>query len=84
MAKVTNPIVKDHQRLLANIRLIQKHCTAPVLFEALGISRSTWFSKIKAPWAEFSYDDLCMIAKVARIQPQELIFGTLSLGGGAS
>ena len=35
-------IRNDHQRLLANLRLLQKMHSVNVLAEAVGVARATW------------------------------------------
>lgn len=41
---------KDHQRLLNNLKLIQKNYNVSELSDLLGISKPTWIAKMKEPW----------------------------------
>ena len=40
---------KDHQRLMNNLRLIQKNYSISELSELLGISKPTWIARMKSP-----------------------------------
>lgn len=72
---------KDHQRLLNNLRLIQKINTVAELSELLGISKATWTNRMKEPWRLFSYDDLRLIAKYCNVDFITIVDGTLNLKG---
>ena len=70
---------KDHQRLLHNLRLIQKNFGCKELCSLLGISKSTWISHMKEPWARFSYENLRSIARNTKIDFVQLVDGELKL-----
>lgn len=70
---------KDHQRLLNNLKLIQKNYSISELSELLGITKPTWISKMKEPWRKFSYDDFVLISKYCRIDLIQLISGELKI-----
>lgn len=53
---------KDHQRLLNNLKLIQKNYNVSELSDLLGISKPTWIAKMKEPWRKFSYDEFYLIS----------------------
>jgi hypothetical protein len=70
---------KDHARLLANLKLIQKNYSVSELSELLGISNPTWIAKMKEPWRKFSYDEFYLIAQYCRIDLMQLISGELKI-----
>ena len=70
---------KDHQRLLNNLRMIQKNYSVSELSELLGISNPTWIAKMKEPWRKFSYDEFYLIAQYCRIDLMQLISGEIKL-----
>ena len=70
---------KDHQRLLNNLRLIQKSYSVSELSDLLGISKPTWIAKMKEPWRKFSYDEFYLIAQYCRIDLMQLISGELKI-----
>ena len=70
---------KDHQRLLNNLKLIQKSYNVSELSELLGISKPTWIAKMKEPWRRFSYDEFYLIAQYCRIELMQLISGELKI-----
>lgn len=70
---------KDHQRLLNNLRLIQKSYSVSELSDLLGISKPTWIAKMKEPWRKFSYDEFFLIAQYCRIDFTQLISGELKI-----
>lgn len=70
---------KDHQRLLNNLRLIQKNFKASELSELLGISVNTWTNRMKEPWRKFSYDDFRALSSYCKIEFSQLMEGTLQL-----
>jgi hypothetical protein len=74
-----NDIKQDHQRLLANLKLLQKLHTKARLCELLGISSATWTNRMKQPWRTFSYDDFRAISKYCKIDLSQLIEGTLKI-----
>lgn len=74
-----NDVRKDHQRLLNNLKLIQKQHSVSELSDLLGISKPTWIAKMKEPWRKFSYDDFRLIAKYCRIDFAQLMDGELKL-----
>jgi len=74
-----NDVRKDHQRLLNNLKLLQKQHSVSELSGLLGISKPTWIAKMKEPWRKFSYDDFRLIAKYCRIDFAQLMDGELKL-----
>ena len=70
---------KDHQRLLANMKLIQKNYTVNELSALLGISINTWTNRMKEPWRLFSYDDFRTISSYCKIEFSAIMEGTLQL-----
>lgn len=70
---------KDHQRLLNNLKLIQKNYNVSELSDLLGISKPTWIAKMKEPWRKFSYDEFYLIAQYCRIDLMQLISGELKI-----
>jgi hypothetical protein len=70
---------KDHQRLLNNLKLIQKSYNVSELSDLLGISKPTWIAKMKEPWRKFSYDEFYLIAQYCRIDLMQLISGELKI-----
>lgn len=70
---------KDHQRLLNNLKLIQKNYNVSELSDLLGISKPTWIAKMKEPWRRFSYDEFYLIAQYCRIDLMQLISGELKI-----
>ena len=70
---------KDHQRLMNNLRLIQKNYNVSELSDLLGISKPTWIAKMKEPWRKFSYDEFYLIAQYCRIDLMQLISGELKI-----
>ena len=74
-----NEIRSDHQRLLDNLRLVQKIHTKAKMCEILGISSATWTNRMKEPWRLFSYDDFRTICLYCRIDLETLLVGELSV-----
>ena len=72
---------KDHQRLLSNLKIIQKNYSASELSGLLGISPNTWTNRMKEPWRKFSYDDFRLIAAYCGINFTEILDGTIRLKG---
>lgn len=72
-------IVRDHQRLMSNLRLIQQNFTVAELSKVLGVSINTWTNRMKEPWRRFSYDDLWIIARYCRIDFVSLVSGELKI-----
>lgn len=70
---------KDHQRLLNNLKLIQKLYGVPQLIELLGITQNTWTNRMKEPWRLFSYDDFKAISIYCKIDFAQLMEGTLQI-----
>lgn len=70
---------KDHQRLLHNMKLIQKNFGVKELCSLLGITKTTWINRMKAPWEFFSYDDLRSIARYTRIDFIKIVDGELGV-----
>lgn len=73
-------IQKDHERLLKNLKLIQKFVGIKNLCILLDISFGTWFNRMKEPWRCFSYDDLRAIARYCKIDFMQLVDGELKIG----
>lgn len=71
---------KDHQRLLNNLKLIQKSYGVTELSDLLGVSKPTWTAKMKEPWRRFSYDEFYLIASYCRIDFMQLMSGELKIG----
>lgn len=72
-------IRNDHQRLLANLKLLQKMHTVNELAETVGVSKATWHNRMKEPWKQFSYDDLRQIATFCRVDFATLLTGTIAI-----
>lgn len=72
---------KDHQRLLDNLRLIQKNYTVKELADVIGVSKTTWTNRMKEPWKQFGLDDFRLISKYCRVDFVELVNGRLRLKG---
>ena len=72
---------KDHQRLLDNLKLIQKTYSVKELSEAIGVSKTTWVARMKEPWRMFSYDDFRLIATFCGINFTEILDGEIRLKG---
>ena len=72
---------KDHQRLLDNLRLIQKNYTVKERADVIGVSKPTWIARMKEPWRLFSYDDFRLIATYCGIDFAQIVDGTIRLKG---
>ena len=72
---------KDHQRLLDNLRLIQKNYTVQELADTIGVSKTTWIARMKEPWRLFSYDDFRLIATYCGIDFAQIVDGVIRLKG---
>ena len=70
---------RDHQRLLTNLKLLQKMYTKMALCELLGISQMTWNNRMKEPWRLFSYDDFKALSNYCKVDFTQLMEGTLKL-----
>ena len=70
---------KDHQRLLANLKTLQRLYTKKALCELLGISSATWTNRMKEPWRSFTYDDFKAMAIYCTVDFGQLMEGTLQL-----
>ena len=70
---------KDHERLLNNLKLIQKQHSVSELSDLLGISKPTWIARMKEQWCKFSYDDFVLISQYCRIDFATLICGELKI-----
>ena len=79
MAAESKQRIKEHQRLMSNLKLIQKNYTVSELSELLDISVNTWTNRMKEPWRKFSYDDLRAIAHYCRIDFVQLVDGELHI-----
>lgn len=74
-----NEIKRDHQRLLLNLKTIQKNHSVSELSGILGISVNTWTNRMKEPWRLFSYDDLRSISRHCRVDFMQLVDGEVKL-----
>lgn len=74
-------IKEDHRRLQANLILCQKVLGRIALCDAIGVTPSTWTTRMKAPWKKFSYDDFRLIAQASGVEVETLLFGTVTLYG---
>ncbi len=70
---------QDHERLLKNLKLIQKSYSVSELSDLLGISINTWTNRMKEPWRLFSYDDFRAISRYCKIEFMQLMEGVLSI-----
>lgn len=78
MPKISG-VRQDHQRLLENMKLVQKIHTKAKMCEILGISPATWTNRMKEPWRLFCYDDFRTISIYCRIDLETLLVGELNL-----
>ena len=72
-------IRKDHKRLLDNMMVLQKLYTAKALTEVIGVTKTTWTTKMKEPWKRFSYDEFRMISRYCKVSFSDLMEGVLKL-----
>lgn len=72
-------IMRDHARLLNNLKLIQKNHSVEELSKLLGVSKNTWTNRMKQPWKMFSYDDFRAIARYCKIEFTQLMEGELKI-----
>lgn len=79
MSRNAKEIQRDHQRLLDNIRMLQKIHGAETLRTAIGVSKATWTNRMREPWRMFSYDDFRLISAVCKVDFMALVNGTLSI-----
>jgi hypothetical protein len=77
--KEKKEIQEQHQRLLANLKLIQRNFGVKRLCSLLDISKNTWISRMHEPWARFSYDNLRSIARYTEVDFITLVDGELKL-----
>lgn len=70
---------QDHERLLNNLKLIQRNYSVSELSGLLGISINTWTNRMKEPWRLFSYDDFRAISRYCKIEFMQLMEGVLSI-----
>lgn len=70
---------RDHERLLDNLKILQRQHTIKVLCTVLGVSRQTWKNRMSEPWRHFSYDDFRALAKYCKVDFITLVDGTLSI-----
>ena len=73
-------IKRDHERLLRNLKALQKMNGVDALSSAIGASKATWHNRMKEPWRLFSYDDLRAIAACCRVDFDALTSGYINLG----
>ncbi len=74
-------IRKSHERLLENLKLLQKVHTAQALARVLGVSKATWTNRMKEPWKQFSLDDFRILSQFCGVDFRELVDGKLELKG---
>lgn len=72
-------IRKDHKRLLDNMMVLQRLYTAKALTEVIGVTKTTWTTKMKEPWKRFSYDEFRMISRYCKVRFSDLMEGVLKL-----
>ena len=72
---------EDHQRLLNNLRLLQKNYSVQELADVIGVSKPTWITRMKEPWRCFSYDDFVLIAKYCNVDFLDITRGPLAVKG---
>lgn len=72
-------IRKDHKRLLDNMMVLQRLYTAKALTEVIGVTKTTWTTKMKEPWKRFSYDEFRMISRYCKVSFSDLMEGVLKL-----
>lgn len=72
-------IKEDHQRLLANLKLLQRIHGKAKLCEILDISPATWTNRMKEPWRLFCYDDFRLLAIFCNVNIGTLITGELKI-----
>lgn len=70
---------QDHRRLLNNLKLLQTQYSATTLSEIIGVSRATWFNRMKEPWRSFCYDDFKAISRHCKIDVIQIIDGELKI-----
>jgi len=70
---------QDHDRLMDNLKTLQKIHSVNLLAEAVGCSRATWFNRMKEPWRQFSYDDLKAISVCCKVDFVALVGGYLKI-----
>lgn len=70
---------RDHQRLLNNLKILQRLYSKAALCELLNISSATWTNRMKEPWRLFSYDDFKALATYCHINFADLMEGTLGV-----
>lgn len=74
-----NTTQRDHQRLLDNLRILQRHYTAETLAEVIGKSKGTWQNRMKTPWL-FTYSELRAISRYCRVDFVQLVDGEIKIG----
>ena len=72
--------LKDHRRLLENLKILQKIHSASALASALGINKNTWTTRMREPWRLFSYDDFHVISTYCRVDMSTLLLGKVTVG----
>ena len=72
-------IRKDHKRLLDNMMVLQRLYTAKALTEVIGVTKTTWTTKMKEPWKRLSYDEFRMISRYCKVSFSDLMEGVLKL-----
>ena len=73
-----NIIQRDHQRLLDNLRALQRQYSAETLAEVIGKSKGTWLNRMKTPW-DFTYSELRAISRYCRVDFIQLVDGEIKL-----
>ena len=70
---------RDHQRLMNNLKILQRLYSRDALCKLLDISLATWTNRMKEPWRKFSYDDFKAISSYCKIEFSQLMEGTIQL-----
>lgn len=72
-----NAVRRDHERLLNNLRILQKTHSVAELADVIGVSKVTWHNRMKEPWRAFSYDDFRAIAQYCKVDLMQIISGEI-------
>ena len=69
---------KDHDRLIGNLRLIQGRKTSQEMALLLGVSKSTYIRKAKAP-ETFTYGEIKRLCDFTRVDIAAFVSGKLKV-----
>ena len=79
MPKIDAQLLRaDYNHLKRNLRKIEKSLTAIRLCELLGISRKTWYNRLKKP-ENLTYGELRAISRVSGVDFDILVSGEVKL-----